>query len=209
MPPIHTLRVRSPDARSETWAVARAIFHVLYWSALLVSAETSSAARPQAARAEPSPYERRFQDLAPADQRLYRSLQEGVTEAERARSTTGRWPSVEELARAGVPPFARDPLDAAGYAWRSVQSGPKVDYIGTPRAGAGRECFFAIVVEPDPGEPIDRSAQVDEVHHRLGDGRMIHVTVWMGPPVVDTSEAFSLLPPERGYRQVMASTPGP
>jgi hypothetical protein len=213
-PAIRTHEVRSPTARAETWAVARAVFHILYWTALIISAEAHAARRPEAAAAgrgeapafpSASPFERRFQDLPPADQRLFRALQEGVVEAERVRSTTGRWPGVEDLARAGVPPFARDPLDVAGFAWQLVQTGAKVDYIGTPRAGSGREAFFAVIVEPDPGDPVDPLAPVDETHHRLADGRIVHVTVWTGPPLADTGAAFSLLPPEAGYRQVLAA----
>jgi hypothetical protein len=34
---------------------------------------------------------------------------------------------------------------------------------------------------------------------------LIHVHVWTGPPLADTSEAFGLLPPERGYRQVVSA----
>jgi hypothetical protein len=50
---------------------------------------------------------------------------------------------------------------------------------------------------------------VDETHHRLGDGTMIHATFWMGPPPASTSEAFSLLPAERGYRQVLVGASMP
>jgi hypothetical protein len=210
VPDLRTIPIRSPTARAETWAVARAVFHVLYWSALVVSAETSAKPQqPSPASVVASPFERRFQDLPASDQRLFRALQEGVVEAERARSATGRWPSVAELAKVGVPPFTRDPLDTDGFTWRFVQTGPKADYIGVPGPGSKREAFFAVIVEPDPGEPTDPLAPVDEVHHRLGDGKMIHVTTWMGPPVSDTSEAFSLLPPEKGYRQVLAAAPSP
>jgi hypothetical protein len=206
----HTREVRGPSARAETWAVARALFHVAYWAALLVSAETSaSRASPGAVPAAASAFERRFQDLAPADQRIFRSVQEGVLEAERVRSSTGRWPSAEALARAGVPPFAPDPIDRARYAWQSVQTGQKADYIGVPTAGSGRESFFVVIVEPDPGTPNDPLAREDEIHHRLADGSMIHVTVWMGPPLPDTSEAFAVLPVEQGYRQVVATAPPP
>ncbi len=203
---VRTHEVRSPAARTETWAVVRAVFHVLYWSALLLSAEAHARRSPTPTTAA-APFERRFQDLPSESQRLYRALQEGVVEAERARSATGRWPGVEDLARAGVPPFARDPLDTAGFTWRSVQTGTKVDYIGTPRPESGREAMFAIIVEPEPGDPNDPLAPVDEIHHRLGDGRMIHVTIWTGPPLAETGEAFSLLPPEKGYRQVVAGVP--
>jgi hypothetical protein len=194
-----------PSARAETWAVARAAFHIVYWSALVVSAQAYAPAQGSAA-APPSPFERRFQDLPFADQRTYRALAEGVVEAERIRSSTGRWPRAEELARLGIPPFAPDPLDRAGYVWTSVSGGAKADYLGTPAAGSGRESFFAVVVEPDPGTPNDPLAQVDEIHHRLGDGTMIHVTVWTGPPLGGVTEPFSLLPPEKGYRQVIAGT---
>jgi hypothetical protein len=192
--------------------VARALFHIAYWSALVVSAQTyvpPGAAGATAPAPEPSPFERRFQDLPPEGQRLFRSLQEGVVEAERVRSATGRWPTAEALAQKGVPPFAPDPIDRARYAWLSVQTGAKVDYIGTPAAGSGREAFFAVIVEPEPGAPPDPLAKVDEIHHRLDDGTMIHVTVWTGPPLADTSEAFALLPPEKGYRQVLAGTTPP
>jgi hypothetical protein len=206
---VRTREVRTPSARGETWAVARALFHIAYWSVLAISAEAHGAKQPGVAAALSSPFERGFQDLAPADQRLFRASQEGVLEAERIRSASGRWPGVEALARAGVPPFAPDPIDRAGYTWQRVETGPKVDYIGVPRTGAGREAFFIVLVEPDPGTPKDPFAVTDETHHRLGDGTMIHVTFWMGPPLADTSEAVSLLPPERGYRQVLVGASMP
>ncbi len=205
---VRTHEIRPPSARAETWAVARAAFHVVYWSALVVSAQTYAAQPTGASSTSPaSPFERRFADLPFADQRLFRALQEGIAEAERIRSSTGRWPRADELARLGVPPFAPDPLDRAGYTWRSVQTGTKADYAGTPAAGSGREGFFAVIAEPEAGTPNDPLAAVDEIHHRLGDGTMIHVTIWMGPPLANLGEAFSLLPPENGYRQVLAGTP--
>jgi hypothetical protein len=203
---VRTVEVRPPSARAETRAVARAAFHIVYWSALFISAQTRAAGAGLAAEAPASPFERRFQDLPGEDQRLFRGLQEGVVEAERARSATGRWPSVEALGRAGVPPFAPDPLDRARYTWQQVQTGPKVDYVGTPAPGSGREAFFAVIVEPDPGTPNDPLLRADEIHHRLGDGTMIHVSIWTGPPLAEAGEAFSLLPPEKGYRQVLAGS---
>ena len=203
------MEIRTPSARGETIAVARAIFHVVYWAALVIGAQAWSPATAGAGALPASPFERSFQDLPFADQRLYRSLQEGIAEAERIRSSTGRWPTPEALASAGVPPFAPDPLDRDHYTWQRLQTGPKVDYAGTPAPGSGREAMFAVLVEPDPGTPNDPLLQVDEIHHRLGDGTMIHATVWTGPPLAGppaSGEAFSLLPPENGYRQVLAGT---
>jgi hypothetical protein len=206
--PPRTVVLSPPSARAETWAVVRALFHIAYWSALVVSAQAHASGRAPAA-SDPSPFERRFQDLPSADQRLFRSLQEGIVEAERLRSATGRWPAVAALAERGVPPFAPDPLDRARYGWQRLETGTKVDYVGTPAPGSGREGMFAVIVEPDPGSPPDPTATPDEIHHRLDDGTMIHVTLWMGPPLAAQDQAFSLLPPEKGYRQVVAGTGQP
>ncbi|MFT3764663.1 MAG: hypothetical protein QM820_03960 [Minicystis sp.] len=202
-PTIRTHEVRPPSARAETWMVARAAFHIVYWSALVVSAQTYDAGRPAAAASAPSPFERRFAELAPEDQRMYRAIQEGVAEAERRRSATGRWPSADDLAREGVPPFAADPIDRARYTWSFVRTGTAVNYVGTPAAGADRETFAVIVVEPDPGTASDPTAQVDDVHHRLAEGTMIHVTVWMGPPLGPLRDAVTVLAPDQGYKQVL------
>lgn len=202
-PRARTFDVRPPSARRETWMVARAAFHIVYWSALVVSAQTHDPARPAAALISdtPSPFERRMTDLAPGDQRLYRAVREGIVEAERRRSSTGRWPSAADLAREGVPPFAVDPIDHAGYTWSFVQTGAAVNYVGTPSASSKREAFIAILAEPDPGTAIDPNAQVDEVHHRLAGGMMIHATVWMGPPLAP-GRALTVLAPDQGYKQI-------
>src|SRR4051812_43961881 len=97
-----TLSIRSPSPRAETWMVTRAVFHVVYWTALVVSAETYAPAASPPAASAPSPFETRFQDLDPADQRVFRSLREGVMEAERRRSASGRWPSADALAGEGI-----------------------------------------------------------------------------------------------------------
>lgn len=182
--------------------VARAAFHIVFWSALVVSAETHDAGQAASASA-PSPFERRLTELAPEDQRLYRAIREGVLEAERRRSATGRWPSAADLAREGVPPFAPDPIDRARFTWAFARTGTAVNYVGTPSAGAARESFIVIVAEPDPGTAPDPNAQIDEVHHRLADGSMIHVTIWMGPPVDPSSRAVSVLAPDQGYKQIL------
>lgn len=182
--------------------VARAAFHIVFWSALVVSAETHEANR-AASSSAPSPFERRLTELSPEDQRLYRAIREGVVEAERRRSSTGRWLSADDLAREGVPPFAPDPIDRGRFTWAFAKTGTAVNYVGTPAASAGREAFIVIVTEPDPGTAPDPNAQIDEVHHRLADGSMIHVTIWMGPPVGPLGGAVSVLAPDQGYKQIL------
>jgi len=130
------------------------------------------------------PYQRLFRSLGGEDQRLFRELQEGLLEAENVRSSTRRWPAPAALAARGIPPFA----DAAGrggrrlYRWQLRQDGLIVNYLGTP-ADRRDPAFLLLVQEPDPGAPGGAAAPgvqaTDEVHHRLADGTLLHVSVWL------------------------------
>lgn len=141
------------------------------------------------------PYQRLFRGLGGEDQRLFRELQEGLLEAENVRSSTRRWPAPGTLAGRGVPPFA----DGAGrggrrlYRWQLRQEGPIVNYLGLP-ADRRDPAFLLLVQEPDPGAtpgsppgsppggPAGGAAgaqATDEVHHRLADGTLLHVSVWL------------------------------
>jgi hypothetical protein len=152
------------------------------------------------------PYQRLFRGLGGEDQRLFRELQEGLLEAENVRSSTRRWPAPGTLADRGVPPFA-DAAGRGGrrfYRWQLRQEGPIVNYLGVP-ADRRDPAFLLLVQEPDPGAPAQGSppggpaggagpaqgsrgiagvagvagAQAtDEVHHRLADGTLLHVSVW-------------------------------
>lgn len=211
MPPpprLRTHEIRPPSARAETWAVARAVFHIVYWSALLISGQAAASGNGTAS-APPTlaPLERRFADLEAADQRLFRELREGMAEAEAARSLGGAWPSAAALGTRGVPPFAEDPIDRARYRWTSLSAKTVTNYLGTPDPASGRPTFLVIVTEPDPGTAIDPAATVDEIHHRLGDGTMIHVTVWTGPDLGPLPAPVSVPDLERGFRQIVVRDP--
>jgi hypothetical protein len=196
-----TVQIASPSAGRESAMVARAVFFLVYASALLISGQ--SQAQRGAEAAPLSAFERSFHDLDAPDQRLYRALREGMIEAEARRSTTGAWPAVEALAKEGIPPFAPDPIDRARYVWTAQRGKLTSNYVGTPSEESGRKTVVVVITEPEPGTPSDPLAPVDEVHHRLGDGAMIHVTVWMGPPLPTTGEPLSVLPIERGYQQIV------
>lgn len=198
-----TVQIHSPSAARETSMVARALFFLLYGSALVLSAEIRGGGSAEAAPS--SIFERRFQDLDAADQRLYRALREGMIEAESRRSAKGAWPGVASLAQEGIPPFAADPLDHARYTWTARIGATVSNYIGTPAADSGRKALVVVITEPEPGTPSDPLAPVDEVHHRLADGAMIHVTVWMGPPLAEANAPLSVLPIEQGYQQILAT----
>ncbi len=138
--------------------------------------------------------------LESADQRVYRQCLEGLTDAEDVRARTGTWPAIDALARRGIPPFAADPVDHAGYSWRLVRDGTVVDYIGTPAAGSKRPTFVIVILEPDPGTPIDPQAIADEVHHKLADGTMLHVSIWIGSRTLASAVAVPAI--EDGWRRI-------
>jgi len=125
------------------------------------------------------PFQVLFRDLPSGEQRVFRAMQEGAGEAVRLRSESGLWPSVESLSDAGIPPFARDPLDRAGLRWSAQRDGLVANYLGVPSAGDSP--FFLIhVQEPDPvtGEKAPPPSVVDEEHQLLSDGSLLHVTYW-------------------------------
>lgn len=126
------------------------------------------------------PYQVLFRDLPDVEQRVFRTMQEGAIEALRLRGDSGRWPSVAALAADGVPPFAPDPLDKAGFRWSVEQAGLCVNYLGVPSATGTAPSFLILVQEPDPvtGERPPPPSVVDEEHQVLPDGALLHVTYW-------------------------------
>ncbi len=196
---IRTVEIRPPSAMRETAFVARAAFHIVFWSALVIFGRPSPA---DPTAATESPFEVRFDALDGKDQRMVRLLQEGLVEAERRRTDAGMWPTAEALRGELVPPFAPDPIDDAGYTWRSIARPGIVNYVGTPAAGSGRSELVAIVTEPPPGTPNDPNAVVDEVHHRLADGTMVHVMVFLGPGLGEVTEPVAFVAAEAGWRRI-------
>ena len=149
------------------------------------------------------PFQRLFRDAPPELQRAYRAIQEGLIEAENARGTTGKWPAAEELAAQGVPPFAPDPIDKARYSWSLAQDGLCVDYRGVP-ASAGAPELLAWIQEPLPGygEKLDPRAPLDETHHRLADGSVLHVSVWYRE-AASARDGVVCQPADAGFLQIL------
>ncbi len=225
--PVATLVVRSPSLVREAGAVLRAIVAIGFITAIAMTAELgggrrsasrSGSAGPRSAGAGSAgelalrPNQVSFAELPAADQRMIRRCLDGLAEAEQARSRSGTWPTVEELAARGVPPFAADPLDGAGYRWQRLLDGTLVNYLGVPapQASPARPSLLLVALEPDPGTPIDPAAIVDESHHKLADGSMIHVSISVGsapagPPTITRPTAMPAF--EDGWRLVVISTP--
>jgi hypothetical protein len=146
-----------------------------------------------------------FGDLPPADQRMFRRCLEGLGEAEDARSRTGKWPDVGELAARGIPPFAADPIDRAGYRWVRFLDGTLVNYLGTPEAGSKRPSFLIVALEPDPGTPSEPGAVVDQSHHKLRDGTVLHISTSIGPART-LGRPLAMPPVEDGWRTIILET---
>lgn len=154
------------------------------------------------------PYQVLFRDLPTAEQRLFRAMQEGAGEAVRLRGDTGSWPSVDALATAGVPPFARDVLDKAGYRWSGQNDGLFVNYLGVPSVPGDAPVWLIFVQEPDPvtGEKPPPPTVVDEEHQVLPDGTLLHVTYWKRA-AARLHPGLIIDPAIEGWQQVRVKSP--
>lgn len=201
------VRVASPSARGETGAVFRAIVHIVVWSALLIGVERAAAGPDASGRGAPASsgagylVSTPFRELSAPDQRIYRALHAVEGDLEDVRSSTGQWPSVDALAGRAVPPFAPDPIDTGGYQWSMLRDRTVVSYVGVPTDEA-RPTFLLTFLEPEPGTPVDPTAPTDEVHHRLADGTMLHVGIWVasGPRALTAPLAAPAV--QDGWRRV-------
>jgi hypothetical protein len=124
------------------------------------------------------PFQAMVQSRPETEQRTFRELREALLEAEVRFSTTGVWPSAEELAAEGIPPFAFDPTSNTGsYVWTLVEEGEIVNYLGVP-AETDAPAWLLVIREPLPGAPPDPALE-DESHHRLITGVTLRVSTWV------------------------------
>jgi hypothetical protein len=200
---VRRVEIRPPSLRTET-------INVLWLAGAIIAAAAVYLLRPvdaggQASTAQRSllPYQVLVQDVPSGEQRVFRELQEGLLEAERVRSATGRWPEPSALAGDGVPPFAPDPTakDTA-CRWRVLNQGVFTNYLGipsTPEAPA----WLLVIREPELGSAPDLAPN-DEEHHRLADGTVLHVSVWNVPERSRTSGGLVAVqrPELEGWRQL-------
>jgi hypothetical protein len=179
---VRTVEIAPPSSEDElVWVCNAAAFVVLvvfYIIAFETHGFSSNASTP--ATEGLLPYQVLFRDLPAPEQRTFRAMQEGAGEATRMRSENRTWPAVATLADAGIPPFARDPLDRADLHWTERTEGLVVNYVGVPSGPAPSPAFLILVQEPDPvtGEKPPPPSVVDEEHQLLTDGTLLHVTYW-------------------------------
>jgi hypothetical protein len=205
------MEIKPPSARREAANVLRlaAVILLVTW----VYLANTAAAPPLGANGRPNlvSFQKLFRDLGPNDQRMFRSLQEGLLEAENLRAGgAGGWPLPAVLAEQGIPPFAADPIARQNYTWTFHHEGILVNYLGRP-AVPDQPAYLILVQEPTPGAPPDRAPN-DEEHHRLANGDVLHVSVWMHGAGAKLPDALIGLPEADGWTQLLAgssSSPGP
>ena len=125
-------------------------------------------------------YQRPFTELDSASQREYRELREAILEIERLRSDEKAWPEADRLRDDGIPPFAQDGVDGKTRTWRRIQDRLTTFYAGVPLENGARPLLLIRLLEsaPGDGEAANPDVRLDEEHHRLADGTLLHVTVW-------------------------------
>jgi hypothetical protein len=204
---IRTVEVRSPSVAGETGLVLGAAAAIIL-GVLLVTALRSADSGPQNGPrgGDILPFQMLFRAAAPPVQRMYREMEEGLVEAENRRAATKLWPAVGALAAQGIPPFA---LTRPPYRWSLVQDGSFVNYVGMPTSDG--PAFLALVQEPD-SSAIDTAplALPDEVHHRLADGTLLHVSIWFRTAAAGAPADRPLTEPSAaGWTQILVGRQGP
>lgn len=194
---VRTVSVQPPSLVRESKAVGLALLQIAIVSAIAINASRPSKADPASGLQAD---EIAFAKLDADEQRLYRSSLEGLSELEDARNAKGAWPAIEELAARFVPPFAEDPLDRFGYRWTMLRDKLVVNYIGIPRDDA-RPTLVIAAVEPEPGAA--EVAEVDETHHKLADGTLIHVGIYRGTLRTAPSAPMSQFSFGEGWRRIV------
>jgi hypothetical protein len=174
------VEIRPPSVVAETANVLKAATVVVLLAAAYVFAPLTSTSRDPMSDRPPAsdllPYQKLIRDAPPAEQRIFRELQEGLLEAERIRAASGGWPDVTTLADQGIPPFADDPTQPIQYNWTSVRQDWAINYLGVPSDPLA-PAWLLVILEPEPGAPADQAPN-DETHHRLPDGTTLHVSIW-------------------------------
>ena len=209
-----TVQIHPPSVRAETLSVLKVAAAIvvlvaayLFRPAMFGGADAGSASRP----ADLLPFQSLVRDAPGVDQRMFRELQEGLLEAERARATTGRWPEAAALAIDGIPPFAPDPTrHAATYRWSTLVQGTLVNYVGIPTISSA-PAWMLVIIEPESGAPPDPSPN-DETHHRLpgpAGGTTLHVSIWQTPENTRRTGFSAIqLPQNEGWTQLLVGANG-
>lgn len=199
-----TVEARSPSTKKETALVVGVAIVVL--GAGLALAPGPARGPEAQGPAELLPYQRLFSTLPPDEQLRYRELLEGVVEAENLRAESGAWPKVEVLAEAGVPPFSPNPIHPVALRWVHRGKAPVYNYLGAAQDGAA---WLVLLQESGDrlGKEVPTLADLDEQHHLLGNGEIIHFSVWRRDSAPNREELI-ILPMTEGWTQILVAPEG-
>lgn len=150
------------------------------------------------------PYQTLVRTLPEPDQRLFRAIREGLLAAEAERARTKAWPDAPTLAGRGVVPFAPTD-DGADYRWTLTEQSAIINYLGQPR-DPSQPAWLLEIQEPEPGMLPD-PAPLDDQHHRLPDGTMLHIYVWMHRFGGQVPAGFVRQPQNTAWIEVFSSVP--
>ena len=201
--------VASPSARGETCAVVRALAIVGTLALLWISRGTLGGGAGDAAELGFAPWQRAFATLAADLQRDLRELHEAGEEAVRWRGDRGSWPAPAELAADSIAPFAPRP-GAPPRRFERSDAPYLLQYLGH---ADGVRSLLLQVMEPRPGENEGEGGAPlppDEQHRVLPDGKVLHVSYWVGPTPQDDRAprgAFLADPARHGFEQVLFGSP--
>lgn len=205
--PVRVQEVLPPSMRDEGVGVFLSAAFVILCVIYIVAFERfGTGSSPQEATSRTLlPYQALFRNLSSPQQRIFREMQEGATEALGVRSRSGAWPTVDALAADAVPPFAPDPIDRSGLRWSLRRDGLLLQYIGVP-SRPDDSAYLVSIQEPDPvaGEKAIPGV-VDEEHRLLCDGRLLHVTFWLGRAEVAPGQPIGD-PALAGWKQIRVKT---
>ena len=200
-----------PSARTTGGSsIARERFTILALAGLVVTIVGGylvfrSSAFGDAAGASLTPFQMLVRDLVGTEQLMFGRLQQTVSEAEAVRAQTARWP--EPAALGALPAFlpaGDESIPSPAYTWTRTQEGFVVNYLALPSDDDAAAAWLLRIQEPDPNTPVD-VAPNDEVHHRLPDGTVLHVTIWTHRFGGRVSPAFVLQPELTGWTQLLTA----
>jgi hypothetical protein len=152
-----------------------------------------NATRARDAEKDLLPYQALAATLPEPDQRAFRAIREGLLAAEAERARRGAWPQEAPL--------------GAGYQWSRLDQGAIVNYFGAP-SDPSAPAWLLEIQEPEPGMAPD-PAPVDDEHHRLPDGTMLHTYVWMHRYGAQVPVGFVRQPQNSGWIEVFSTPPNP
>lgn len=151
----------------------------------------------------------RLRDAPAGLQRDLRELHEAGEDAVRWRGDHGGWPTSAELAALAIAPFAPRP-GAPPRAFVRSDAPWLIQYLGHAE---GARALLLQVLEPRPGENEGEGGTPlppDEQHRILPDGKVLHVSYWIGPePQGDSTPrgVFLADPARHGFEQVLFGSP--